>query len=115
VGQIRLLILIGGVCLPFVAALVNSSLPFTWGGILMIGVFNSICWGSILVATAGYRDPSSAIFPVVIGYAWPTLFYLTFDGKSSPFGLVFVPIENVVFVLIGWLVGRYAERRNSVD
>jgi hypothetical protein len=108
--QTRLLIAKGGVLLPYIAAMVNSSLPHSLSGGLFLSVFNSICWGSILLATAGYRHPHSAMFPVVMGFAWPTLFYLTFDSKSSPFGFVFIPIENLVFVFAGWLAGRYFDK-----
>jgi hypothetical protein len=111
--RIRLLIVIGGILLPFIAAIVNSSLPLDLRGVLFLGALNSICWGSILLATTGYRDPNSAIFPIVTGFAWPTLFYLTFNGKSSPLGFIFLPIENLGFVFAGWLVGRYVDKRSQ--
>ncbi len=81
----------------------NSSLPLGLKEGLFLGAFNSICWGSILLATAGYRHPNSAIFPIVIGFAWPTLFYLTFDGKSSPLGIIFFRSKTwSLFLPDGW-------------
>jgi hypothetical protein len=111
--RIRVLIVIGGLLLPYIVAIVNSSLPLGLSGALFLGALNSICWGSILLATAGYRHPHSAIFPIVMGFAWPTLFYLTFDRKSSPLGFIFLPIENLVFVFAGWLAGRYVDKESQ--
>lgn len=111
--RIRLFIVIGGILLPYIAAIMNSSLPLDLGGALFLGALNAICWGSILLATIGYRDPTSAIFPIVAGFVWPTLFYLTFNGKSSPLGFIFLPIENLGFVFAGWLIGRYVDKRSQ--
>lgn len=115
---VRLLIVIGGICLPFIAGIVNGSgnlLNFNPGAVLFLSALNSICWGSILLATLGYRHANSAIFPIVIGFTWPALYYLTLDSKSSPFGIIFLPIENLAPVFIGWLVGRYADRQSDLE
>jgi len=111
--RVRLFVVTGGILLPYVAAMLNSSLPFGVREGLFVGVLNSICWGSILVATIGFRNPTSALFPIVIGYAWPILFYLTFNSKSSPVGFIFLPIENLVFVFAGWLAGRYVDKSDA--
>jgi hypothetical protein len=113
--QVRLLIFVGGIFLPYVAGMINSSLPMSWGSILFLGAFNSIIWGSVLLATAGYRHAISAAYPALLGFAWPTLYYLSFGSKSSPIGLVFLPVENLLFVLIGWLVGRHFDREMSLE
>lgn len=99
--RVRLFIVIGGILLPFLAAIVNSSLPRSLGAVILLSALNSICWGSVLLATLRYRHQNSAIFPIAMGFAWPALFYLAFDSKSSPLGLIFLPIENLAFVLAG--------------
>ena len=111
--RVRLLIVIGGILLPYFAAVLNSSLPLRAGGGLFLSALNSICWGSILLATLGYRHENSAIFPIVIGFAWPTLFYLTFGSKTSPLDFIFLPIENLVFVFAGWLLGNYVDKHTE--
>jgi hypothetical protein len=111
--RVRILIVIGGILLPFFAAIVNSSLPLGVGGGLLLSALNSICWGSILLATVGYRHQNSAIVPIVTGVAWPAFFYLAFDSESSPLGLIFLPVENLVFVFAGWLLGRYIDRQGE--
>src|SRR4051812_31099333 len=76
---VRLLIVIGGILLPYIAALISGSPVATStdpGAVLFLGFFNSICWGSMLLATLGYRRAESAVFPIVIGFAWPAAFYL---------------------------------------
>lgn len=114
---IRLLIVIGGVLLPYVAAMIGGStalLNAKPDAIIVFGAFNSICRGGVLLATVGYRNPAATIFPVVIGLALPTYFYLNFGSKStSPFGIIFMPIENLVLVFIGWLAGRYVDKRSN--
>lgn len=111
--RIRAAIVIGGILLPYIAGIVNSALPPSFKGALFLGVVNSICWGSVLLATSGYQHSSSAMFPILLGFAWPTCFYLTFNTKSSPLGFIFLPIENLVFVLAGWLVGRYVDKQSQ--
>ncbi len=110
--RIRAAIVIGGILLPYIAGIVNNALPLNFRGALFLGVVNSICWGSVLLATSGYRHSGSAMFPIVMGFAWPTCFYLTFNPKSSPLGFIFFPIENVVCVFAGWLVGRYVDKQS---
>ncbi len=114
--QARLFIFVGGVLLPYIAGLLNSGLASdSLGGFLFLSAFNSIVWGSILLATAGYRHAISAAYPALLGFAWPTLSYLSFGGKSSPIGFIFLPFENLLFVLIGWLIGRHFDREMSLE
>ncbi|HEY4089272.1 MAG TPA: hypothetical protein VGM43_25255 [Bryobacteraceae bacterium] len=77
--QARLLIFIGGVVLPFIAGLLNSSLNSILAKLR--GQLSTIC-----------RSAAS----------------------RHRIGFIFLPVENLVFVLIGWLVGRHFDSEMSL-
>jgi hypothetical protein len=124
VNRTRVLIVTVGVLLPYAAripGMIGKGLPwFTSylgsgpGAVLFFAAFNAICWGSILAATFTYRDPRSAWFPAVLGFALPALAHVTLDLASDPqaaIALVFIPIYALPLVLVGWLLGLWFDRK----
>jgi hypothetical protein len=122
-SKARLLIVLVGVVLPFAARIpgmitqgVNwfTSYWTGWHSFLFFGTFNSICWGSILLATLTYRDVRSVWFPALIGFAMPAYWHATLDIASSNFfsaiKLSTIPFLSLPYVGVGWLVGLAFDR-----
>lgn len=122
----RILVIVIGVLLPYLsripgtfikgAAWFTSYLGSGIGAIIFFGVFNAICWGSILGASFSYRHPSSVCFPAILGFAALAAMHAFLDLASSStaaIALVFIPIYSLPLVLIGWLIGLWFDRRLS--
>jgi hypothetical protein len=85
-------------------------------GILFIGLFNAVLWGGVLAATASYRHLRSYAIPVVLGYCLPFYAYARVDLASSStaaIALVFIPLESLPLVFVGFLLGRWYDQRLS--
>jgi hypothetical protein len=122
----RIAIVVFGILLPYFAripgTLIKGAAWFTsylgngLGAIAFFGAFNAVCWASILGASFTYRHPSSVWFPAVLGFAFPAVAHAFLDLSSSStaaIALVFIPIFSLPFVLVGWLVGLWFDRRLS--
>ncbi len=121
-SKARLLIVLVGVVLPYAAripGMITQGLGwFTsywngWHAFLFFGLFNAVCWGSILLATLTYRDVRSVWYPAVIGFAMPAWWHATLDlssSSTSAIGLMFIPIMALPYVGVGWLVGLAFDR-----
>jgi hypothetical protein len=122
----RILIVVIGILLPYLARLpgtfVNGIDWFTSyfgtgiGAVIFFEVFNAICWGSILGTSFSYRHSCSVWFPAGFGFAFLAVSHAFLDLASSStaaIALVFIPIYSLPFVLIGWLVGLWFDRRLS--
>ncbi len=119
----RLLIVLVGVVLPYAARIPGTSTQgvgwFTsywngWHAFLSVGMFNAICWGSILLATLTYRDVRSVWFPALIGFAMPAYWHATLDlassNSTSAIRLSTIPFMSLPYVGAGWLVGLAFDR-----
>ena len=122
---IQILVVAVGILLPYLAripgiltrgpAWFTSFLDGGIGAAVFFGAFNAVLWASVLLAVRSYRHARSAWFPVIIGFALPALAYATIDlaaSSTAALGLVFIPLEAVPLVAVGWLVGRYFDRRS---
>ncbi len=114
----RGLVAIAGVLLPYAARLPGISMHgakwFTaywevgWYGTVFFGMFNAVCWGSIVVATLTYRHVRSVWFPALFGFASRVYQHATLDlaaDAQAPIALVFIPFLTLPYVVAGWLVG----------
>jgi hypothetical protein len=123
---VRILIVVFGILLPYLSripgAFVKGSDWFTSyldggiGGFIFFGIFEAICWGSILIASFSYRHPSSIWFPAVFGFAFPVVGNAFLDLSSSStaaVALVFIPIYSLPLVVIGGFIGLWFDRRLS--
>lgn len=119
----RLLIIVVGVLLPFLAripgALIEGKSWFTsyfdggFGGVAFIIGLHVLCWGSILLATFSYKQTTAVWFPAVFGFAFAGLSHAFLNLNSSStaaLGLVAIPLLSVPVVLIGWLLGLWYQR-----
>lgn len=82
--------------------------------LLFLGLFNAVCWGSIVLAVRSYHNPRSAWFPSVLGFAFPVLGYASVDltaASTAAIALVLIPFYSLPLVFAGWLVGRSYDRR----
>ena len=82
---------------------------------MLIGsVANSVCWGSVLLATRAYRNPRSVLFPALAGIVPLTVFYASLGGPSDPFlviGLIVAPFYTIPLILLGALAGLWFDKR----
>lgn len=119
----RLLIVIVGILLPYAARVpgialkgaewFTSYLPDTLAAFMFFSAWNAVSWGSILAVTFAYRNPRSAWFPAVLGFASLIYGHATLDLSSdaqAAIGLIFIPIYSLPLVLIGWLIGFIFDR-----
>jgi hypothetical protein len=122
----RLLVIVVGVLLPYLARIpgmaVNGVGWFTsylgggLAGVAFIGAFNAVCWVSILAATCTYRHARSVWFPAVLGFALPAIVHASVDlaaDAQAAIVLVFIPLYSLPLVFIGWLIGRWYDRKIS--
>ena len=117
-----------GILLPYLARIPGVAIKsFGWlmqmtqGGIvsiLFIGVFNAALWGSILAAKSSYRHLRAYAVPVILGYGLPRYWYAHLDLASSStaaLALVFIPLESLPLVFVGFLLGRFYDRKLSQE
>jgi hypothetical protein len=124
--KIKFLIAGAGILLPYVVrlpgVLIKGPIWFTsfWDvgfkGFVFFGAYNAIFWGSVLLAVSTFHQLRSAWFPVILGFAFPAIAYAFVDLTSSStaaLGLIFIPLYALPLVLIGWLAGRYYDRKRG--
>ena len=117
-------IVIFGLALPYLARI--PGIPFKgidWltsmagkglGSMLFFAAFNAICWGAIFAVSFTFKKPRYALFPAAFGFALPLYAYVTIDLASSStaaIALIFIPIYSVPLTLIGWMAGKYYEKK----
>ncbi len=123
-GKVRWLVAAIGILLPYLARIPGAFLKGPrWitdllgagpEAVLFLSAFHAICWGAILLAVCSFRRPTSAWFPAIFGFAVPAVAYASLDLRSSStaaVAMVFVPIYSLPLLLLGWLIGRYFDRR----
>jgi hypothetical protein len=127
VKRARLLIVVFGIFVPYLARIPGVFFKGTeWltsffgdppiGAFLFFGAFNAVCWGSILFGSFSYKNPKSILFPAIFGFAFPAIAYACLDLSSSStaaVALVFIPIYSFPLVFLGWLIGRWYDRKVS--
>ena len=105
--QLRLLVVVGGLLLPYAALLINVRMfPTGLGPVVLVGGVNMVCWLSVLAACSSRRTVESAAVTALIGFAFPAFAYAT---TTSPLAMIYIPFMNLPFVLVGWFIGRYLD------
>ncbi|MEO0514643.1 MAG: hypothetical protein AAF086_05035 [Planctomycetota bacterium] len=82
-------------------------------GVLFFGVFNMLCWGSILGATFLFRSASTVWFPAVAGFGFCFWCHSQLDLASDAqagIGIVVFPVVALLPILIGTLAGWAYEK-----
>jgi len=123
----RIAIVAVGVVLPYAARLpgaLTSGPDWLWsyfgdglGAVLFFGAFNAICWGAILAASYTYRNPHAVWFPAVLGFVFSAFMHVSLDlsaDAQAAIALALIPILSLPLVFVGWLVGRWFDRRKVV-
>ncbi len=125
----KLLVVCLGITLPYsvrsLAALFKGFhwlKQFTRDGLtifLFINIPSLICWGSIFLAVSVYRHQKAAWFPVIFGFALPTLVYASLDLSAdalNSIALITAPIFSLPLVLIGFLIGvKYDKKMDQTS
>jgi hypothetical protein len=116
----RMLVVLIGLVLPYAVRLPSG---LDWlaqytatgaAGWLLLGGFNAIAWGAILLASLAYRHPASLLAPALCGFAFLAWAHATLDLQAdaqSPLGLVFIPIYALVPIALGAGIGYAVDRR----
>ncbi|MFM1988515.1 MAG: hypothetical protein RJA99_1472 [Pseudomonadota bacterium] len=116
----RILVLLCGVALPYLARLPGGSSwlkQYTDIGIegwFFFGAFNAIAWGAMLIVSAAYRHPVSLLAPAVPGFGFLAWAHGTLDLASdaqASIALVFIPVLALVPISVGGLLGYAIDRR----
>jgi hypothetical protein len=123
---IQLVVAAAGILVPYLSRIpgvfirgstwLTSFLSGGIGGMLFLQAFNAICWGAIVCAIGTYKNARSAFFPVLLGFPLLMLWYGYLDLASSStaaLALIFIPIETLPLVFVGWLIGKYFDRKTS--
>lgn len=121
----RALVVVVGVLLPYAArlpGLLTRGPDWLWsyfvsgvGATLFFGGLNAITWGSVLAASFSYRNPRAVWFPAVMGFSLPAYLHASVDLSSDPqaaIALVLIPLLSLPPIFIGWLVGRWYDRKS---
>jgi len=124
----RLLVVVTGVALPYMARWpgviikgpewFGQYLQGGMGGMILLGFFNALCWGGVLLGSLCYRHPRSVWFPLALGFALPAYGHATVDlsaDAQAAVALVFIPIYSLPLVLLGWLLGLWYDRTRTVN
>ena len=127
----RIAVLIMGVFLPYMARIPGifvhgvdwltqyfggEGVMHAIGAFLFFGMFEAICWGSILAATLTYRHARAVWFPAVCGFVLPIYAHLSLDlaaDAQEAVALIFIPIYSLPFVFVGWLLGWLYDRKTT--
>ena len=126
----RVSIVLFGISLPYLARVpgsltrgpdwLDSYLEMGVGGFVFFGSLNAFCWGAVLAFTLSYRHATTALFPAVLGFAFPACAHATLDLSSdaqAAIALIFIPIYSLPLVAAGGLIGlavEWVRRRRRV-
>lgn len=115
----RIVVVVIGVLLPFVARLpggldwVGQYLQGGVGLLLFVSGFNAIAWGAILACSLAYRCPVSLMLPAALGFAYLAWGHYEVDLRAdaqASLALVFLPIYALVPIAIGGALGYLLDR-----
>lgn len=120
----RIAVVVVGIVLPYTARLpgvLTNGPDWLWSylsggvrGVVVFGGFNAICWGAILAASYTYRHPQAVWFPALLGFALPAFMHASLNLASdaqAAIALVLIPVFALPLVFVGWLMGRWFDRR----
>ena len=120
----RVAIVVVGVLLPYAARLpgvLTRGPEWLWsyfgeglGAVLFFGAFNAICWGAILAASYTYSNPHAVWFPAILGFVFPAFMHVSLDLSSdaqAAIALLLIPMLSLPLVFVGWIVGKWFDRR----
>ena len=120
----RALVIAIGVALPYLARLpgvLTRGPDWLWsyfsggiGAVLFFGGLNAICWGAVMAASFSFRNPHAVWFPAVFGFSLPAYLHASLDLSSDPqaaIAFVMIPLLSLPLVFLGWLVGRWFDRK----
>ncbi|HXD35513.1 MAG TPA: hypothetical protein VN624_02590 [Rhodanobacter sp.] len=115
----RIVVVVIGVLLPFVARLpggldwLGQYLQGGVGLLLFVSGFNAIAWGAILACSLAYRRPVSLMLPAVFGFAYLAWRHYEVDLRAdaqASLALVFLPIYALLPIAIGGALGYLLDR-----
>jgi len=122
----RIYIFFIGIILPYMARLPGG---VTWlqqytdtsiSGFLLLQLFNSITWGSILILSNFYKRSEVLLIPVMFGFGFSAISHYSIDlaaDAQASLALIFIPIFSIVPVAIGGGIGLLIEwllKRNKI-
>jgi len=116
----RILIVIVGILLPYAARLprgtewVGQYTGTGLNGFLMLEAFNAIAWGGLLGLTFLIRRPTAMLVPCLLGFGFLAWLHATLDlaaDAQAGIGLVLIPIDALVPIAIGGVIGLVLDRR----
>ena len=120
----RWIIVIVGILLPYLARIPGmfvygpewlwSYLDVGLDGLLFIGAFNAINWGTVLLMTLNLKHARAAWYPAVLGFALPVFLHASLDLSSDAqagIALIFIPIFGIPGAIIGGALGHKYDRR----
>lgn len=120
IQKARVAVIVLGILLPYLARMprgmewVSQYTVGNLSGILLLGSFNAIAWGSILALSFLYRQPSSLLFPAAFGFGFLAFGHFTLDLESdaqAAISLAFIPIYALVPISVGALIGLIVDRK----
>lgn len=115
----RWIVFLVGVLLPYAARLPRG---LEWlqqytdvgaAGWALLGGFNAIAWGAILLASFFYRRPIALLLPAVPGFCFLAYAHYRLDlhaDAQAGVALVFIPIYALVPITAGAIAGYIADR-----
>lgn len=125
-ARTRLLILVLGALLPYLARLPGAlTRDASWltsyfgkdlSAFLFFSAWNAVGWGAVLLGTLGLRRPRSVWVVAAVGFLLPLVVHSSLDLASdaqAAIVLVFVPIYSLPLVLVGALLARWYDRRGT--
>jgi hypothetical protein len=122
----RWIIIIVGIFLPYIARIpgtfehgdrwLTSYLDTGLAGFLLIGLFNAIWWGAVLLAIRNFKSPKLALWPALLGAILPFCGHATLDLASDAQAgilLVIIPFFGLPGVVLGYWISRWQEKRQT--
>jgi len=120
----RVAIVVVGVLLPYAARLpgvLTRGPEWLWsyfgeglGAVLLFGAFNAICWGAILAASYTYSNPHAVWFPAIPGFVFLAFMHVSLDlsaDAQAAIALLLIPMFSLPLVFVGWMAGKWFDRR----
>lgn len=120
VNTARILIVILGILLPYLVRLPRGA---AWlaqytqtgaGGLLFLGAFNAIAWGSMIALSFLFHRTEPLLIPCVLGFAFLGWAHYKLDLASdaqSAIALVFIPLFALLPIALGGMAGYILDRR----
>ena len=86
------------------------------GAFLLIQVFNTICWGSIILVSLLFKRVKYAAIPATTGFLILALLHATLNLASdaqAAIGLVFIPFATLPFIGVASIVAVVLQKRDN--